>query len=126
MNNTILLIVILIILVILYLLFDNYRKTMSDHHHHDESHEGSDGVCCGRHTVCDKGYDNSNLYFDDEELDRFRGREQESYTDEEAEEFRNILYTMKEEEVDQWVKCLAARHIELPAQLKDEIFLMLQ
>ena len=76
--------------------------------------------------MCDKGYDNSDLYFDDEELDRFRDRAQDSYTDEEAEEFRSILYSMKEEEVDQWIKCLGTRHIELPAQLKDEVLLMLQ
>lgn len=126
MANTFLLIAILIVLVVLYFLFNNYRKTMSDPHHDEHHHDGGDGVCCGRHTVCDKGYDNSILYFDDEELDRFKEREQESYSDEEVEEFRTVLYTMKEEEVDQWVKCLAARHIELPSQLKDEIFLMLQ
>lgn len=126
MSTTILLMTILVILVILYFLFDNYRKTTVDHHHHDEHHNEGDGVCCGRHTVCDKGYDNSNLYFDDEELDRFKERNQDSYSDEEVEEFRSILYTMKEEEVEQWVKCLAVRHIELPTQLKDEIFLMLQ
>ena len=126
MANTFLLIVILIVLVVLYFLFNNYRKTMGDPHHDEHHHDGGDGVCCGRHTVCDKGYDNSSLYFDDEELDRFKDREQESYSDEEVEEFRTVLYTMKEEEVDQWVKCLAARHIELPSQLKDEIFLMLQ
>ncbi len=126
MTNTFLLIAILIVLVVLYFLFSNYRKTMGDPHHDEHHHDGGDGVCCGRHTVCDKGYDNSNLYFDDEELDRFKEREQDSYSDEEIEEFRTVLYTMKEEEVDQWVKCLAARHIELPSQLKDEIFLMLQ
>ena len=30
-------------------------------------------------------------YYDDEELDRFRGRQSNQYTDEEAEEFANIL-----------------------------------
>lgn len=124
MTETVLLTAILIVLVALYFLFAKYRHiaTDDDHHHH----ESADGVCCGRHTVCDKGYDNSNLYFDDEELDRFRGREDDSYTDEEAEEFRQVLYTMKEDEVDLWVKCLGTRHISLPQQIKDEIFLMLQ
>ena len=124
MTETLLLTAILIVLVALYFLFGKYRRTVSNDHH--DHHDGNDGVCCGRHTVCDKGYDNSNLYFDDEELDRFRDREENSYTDEEAEEFRHILYTMKEEEVDQWVKCLNTRHIALPSQIKDEILLMLQ
>lgn len=124
MTETILLIAILAVLVALYFLLGKYRRAAADdHHHHDAS---SDGVCCGKHTVCDKGYDNSNLYFDDEELDRFREREQDSYTDEEVEEFRQILYTMKEDEVDQWVKCLNTRRIALPQQIKDEVLLILQ
>lgn len=122
MIETVLLTAILIVLVALYFVFGKYRRAAADDHHHD----AADGVCCGRHTVCDKGYDNSNLYFDDEELDRFREREQDSYTDEEVEEFRQILYTMKEDEVDQWVKCLKTRRIALPQQIKDEIFLILQ
>ena len=84
------------------------------------------GVCCGKHTNCAKGYDNSNLYFDDEELDRFKGKKQEEYTDEETEEFRNVLYTMRSDEVDTWVHCLQTRGIEIPQEVKDEILLMLQ
>ncbi len=95
---------------------------IEEEHHHG----GEDGVCCGRHTVCTHGYDNSNLYFDDEELDRFKERTIESYTDEEIEEFRNVLYTMHQEEVETWVGCLQKRNIELPEQIKDEILLMLQ
>ena len=79
-----------------------------------------------RHTNCEKGYDNSNLYFDDEELDRFKGKKQEEYTDEETEEFRNVLYTMRSDEVDTWVHCLQTRGIEIPQEVKDEILLMLQ
>ena len=125
MANTFLLIAILIVLVVLYFLFNNYRKTMSDPHH--DHHEVADGgVCCGRHTVCDKGYDNSDLYFDDEELDAYKGKEPGEYTDEEIEEFRNVLYTMRTEEVDTWVKCLQTRGIEIPAVIKEEILLMLQ
>ena len=71
-------------------------------------------------------YDNKSLYFDDEELDRFKGKEQKEYTEEEIEEFRQVLYTMKPEEVDQWVHCLQTRGIELPAAVKDEVLLMLQ
>lgn len=124
MTEPILLTAILIVLVVLYFVIGKYRIPQADDHH--DHHDTPDGVCCGRHTVCDKGLDNSNLYFDDEELDRFRDREQDNYTDDEVEEFRQILYTMREEEVNQWVKCLAARHITLPQQIKDEILLMLQ
>lgn len=124
MTETTILIIILVLLVAIYIAFNKLRGPIADHH--DHHHDTPDGVCCGRHTVCDKGYDNSNLYFDDEELDRFKEREEDSYSDEEAEEFRHILYTMKESEVDQWVKCLQTRGIALPTQIKDEILLMMQ
>ena len=64
-------------------------------------------------------------YFDDEELDVFRNRRSDSYTDEEAEIFREILYTMRPDEVKDWTRCLTLRHISLPDQVKDEVFVMM-
>lgn len=123
--DTIILIAILAFLTAGFLLLKKFSKnTPAADDHHD--HTPVDGVCCGKHTVCDKGYDNKSLYFDDEELDRFKGKEQKEYTEEEIEEFRQVLYTMKPEEVDQWVHCLQTRGIELPAAVKDEVLLMLQ
>ena len=63
-------------------------------------------------------------YYDDEELDRFRGREGSEYTDEEAEEFRNVLYTMRSEEVAGWVRSLQLRQVNIPDDVKDEVFLI--
>lgn len=124
MTETILLIIICVLLLATYYLFNKLRGPIADHH--DHHHDTPDGVCCGRHTVCDKGYDNSNLYFDDEELDRYKERGEDEYTEEEAEEFRQVLYTMQENEVEQWIKCLQTRQIALPSQVKDEVLLMLQ
>lgn len=103
--------------------FYRNKPVADDHHSH---HEGEGGVCCGRHAVCDKGLDNSNLYFDDEELDAYKNKRANEYSDEEIEEFRNVLYTMRSEEVDTWVKCLQTRGIEVPEVIKEEILLMLQ
>ena len=125
MRDTIILSSILALIVIGFFVirkFNNNRPVTDEHH----DHSGEDGVCCGRHTNCAKGYDNSNLYFDDEELDRFKGKKQEEYSEEDAEEFRNVLYTMRSEEVDTWVHCLQTRGIEIPQDVKDEILLMLQ
>ncbi|MBO5807217.1 MAG: hypothetical protein J6Q98_03375 [Bacteroidaceae bacterium] len=126
MDNTIVVSCILAFIAIgFFILHRIYRNrtTVTDDHH---SHDGNDGVCCGKHTNCAKGYDNSNLYFDDEELDRFKGKKQEDYTEEEIEEFRQVLYTMKEDEVDTWAHCLQTRGIEIPETVKEEILLMLQ
>lgn len=124
MNETTILISILLLLVALYFLTRRRRNAAADDHH--DHHDGADGVCCGRHAVCDKGLDRSHLYFDDEELDRFAERQPEEYTEAEAEEFRNVLYTMNGDEVDTWVKCLQARRIELPQQVKDEVLSLLR
>lgn len=63
-------------------------------------------------------------YFDDEELDAFKGRPSDSYTDEEAEQFRDILYTMRQKEVKDWMRSLVLRGIDLPNQVKDEAMLL--
>ena len=63
-------------------------------------------------------------YYDDEELDRFKGRAPNAYTDKEIEEFRDILYTMQETDVAGWVRSLQLRGINLPDEVKDEVFLI--
>ena len=60
-------------------------------------------------------------YYDDQDLDRFAGREADSYTDKEVEEFSEVLYTMQPEEVAGWNRSLILRGINLPNQLKDEV-----
>lgn len=65
-------------------------------------------------------------YFDDEELDVFRGRPSDEYADEEVEKFSYVLYTMRPEEVKQWNRSLHLRGIAVPDQLKDELFMMME
>ena len=84
-------------------------------------------ICCGLHEVCEKdalrwGAVPDVDYYEDEELDRFRGRT--AYSGEEIEEFREVLYTMRTDEVAGWVRSLQLRQISLPDELKDEVFLI--
>ncbi|MCR4765881.1 MAG: phospholipase [Bacteroidaceae bacterium] len=65
-------------------------------------------------------------YYDDEELDAYKGKPSDQYTDEETEEFRNVFYTMQEEDVPGWVKSLQQRELNIPDDLKDEILLVLR
>ena len=65
-------------------------------------------------------------YYDDEELDRFRGRPSDQYTDEEVGEFATILYTMQPHEVKGWNRSLILREINLPNQIKDELITMIE
>lgn len=89
----------------------------------------ADMECCGQHEVCEKesllaAVSQQIEYYDDEELDRFKGREGDEYSEEEAEEFRNILYTMRQEEVAGWIRSLQLRQVNLPDEVKDEVFLI--
>ena len=65
-------------------------------------------------------------YYDDEELDAYKGKASDQYTDDETEEFRNVFYTMQEEDVPGWVKSLQQRELEIPDSLKDEVLLVLR
>lgn len=86
------------------------------------------GICCGMHTVCEK----TNLspltgeivYYDDEELDRYRGREADDYTSEEVEEFRDVLMTLLPEDVAGWSRSIQVRQINLPTEIRDELLLI--
>lgn len=86
----------------------------------------SDFVCCGQHEVCEKESLRTRVqdidYYEDEELDRFRGRT--TFNDEEVEEFREVLYTMRTDEVAGWLRSLELRQVPLPDELKDEVLLI--
>ena len=89
-----------------------------------------DMECCGQHEVCEKesllaAISRQVEYYEDEELDRFRGRKSDEYTEDEIEEFRNILYTMRDDEVAGWGRSLQLRQVELPDEVKDELFLII-
>ena len=90
-----------------------------------------DEECCGEHEVCEKGKIKRALrtdieYFDDEELDRYRGTAPDEYDDEAVEEFREVLYTMYPTEVEDWLKSLELREVALPDALKDEVFMLIR
>ena len=90
-----------------------------------------DAECCGQHEVCEKesllaAVSKQVEYYDDEELDRFKGRASDAYTDAEVEEFRDVLYTTREDEVAGWSRSLQLRGIVLPDELRDELILIVE
>ena len=64
-------------------------------------------------------------YYDDEELDRFKGRPSDCFTDDEAELFREVLMTMPQSDAKGWNRSLILRGINVPDQIKDELLLMI-
>ncbi len=90
----------------------------------------ADRECCGQHEVCEKdsllaAVSKNVEYYDDEELDRFCGREESGFTEVEIDEFREVFYTMRDDEVAGWVRSLQLRGVPLPDELKDEVFLII-
>lgn len=66
------------------------------------------------------------VYFDDEELDAFRGISADAYTSEQITLFEDVLQTLRTEEVADWLHALSQRGVELPAVLRDEAVMLLQ
>lgn len=133
MNIYIICSVAIILLIVLVSVFDKRRTSkklsekINDTETDESFHESSSSLCCGKHAVCEKGrlteaMMNKANYFDDEDLDRFKGRNSSDYVDSEIEEFRYVLYTMEQKEVSEWLESLQVREIELPNVLKDEAF----
>ncbi|MDE7109371.1 MAG: phospholipase [Muribaculaceae bacterium] len=84
--------------------------------------------CCGMHQVCEKTnlspHTGEIVYYDDEELDRYRGRDAEDYTVEEIEEFRDVLLTLLPQDVAGWSRSIQVRGITLPTEIRDELLLI--
>jgi len=88
-----------------------------------------DMECCGQHEVCEKesllaALSKQIEYYNDEELDRFRGRRADEYSPDEIDEFRDVLFTMRSDEVAGWVRSLQLRAVELPEDIRDEVLMI--
>lgn len=86
-------------------------------------------VCCGAHEMCERdsllaAVSKEIEYYDDEELDAYRGVPGDAYEEEALNEFREVLYTLRDTEVAGWLRSLQLRGVELPDELKDEAFLI--
>ncbi len=79
--------------------------------------------CCGAHAICEKGLKKANIhidYFEDEELDQYKHIPADSYNDTQIEAFRDVLYTLRTEEIEDWLISLEKREINLPEILRQE------
>lgn len=85
-------------------------------------------TCCGAHEVCEAetllALSDKVIYYDDEELDRFRGTPEDAYSDEAIDEFREVLLTLQTHEVAGWLRSLTLRKIELPTEIKEEALMI--
>ena len=89
-----------------------------------------DGECCGQHAVCERDtLINTRIkaeYYDDEELDQFQCRDENSYDPDEIKLFEDVFYTLKEYDVSGWLKRLQIRGINPPSSIKEEALFIVQ
>ncbi|GHV67620.1 hypothetical protein FACS1894199_13460 [Bacteroidia bacterium] len=88
----------------------------------------SDRDCCGAHENCEIGLKKreldglDDLYFADEELDDYHHIPSDAYTAEQLDVFRDVLSTLRQNELSDWLLSLEKREINFPDVLKQEIF----
>ena len=109
--------------------FYDYRRRRDKRPVENSEPDRIDTECCGQHLICEKesllaAVSKDIEYYNDEELDVFKGRHSDSYSTAEIAEFGEVLYTLRSEEVAGWVRSLQLREIELPDPLKDEVLLI--
>ncbi len=80
--------------------------------------------CCGAHDVCEVDDimldENIIEYYDDEELDVYKNKNEKEYTSNQIDQFREILYSLKTQEIRYWLLSIERRHIKLPSILISE------
>ena len=85
-------------------------------------------ACCGAHEVCEAetllALSDKIIYYDDEELDAYRGRSATEYTDAEVDEWREILLTLQTHEVAGWLRSLSLRGITPPEEIREEALMI--
>ena len=94
----------------------------------DEPVNVPDVECCGAHEVCEKetllSENDEVVYYQDEELDAYRFKHPGSYLPYEIEQFREILYTMRDDEVAGWLRSLQLRGINPPHIVREEALMI--
>ncbi len=94
----------------------------------DEQYERPDG-CCGAHEVCENesllAAHTKIIYFADEELDDFKDHDPDTYTEKEIEMFEEVFFTLRENELVDWLKSLQLRHVPLPPSIKEQALMII-
>ena len=86
----------------------------------------ADGTGCYADRMLRHAVQNEPQYFEDEELDAYCGTPADAYTVTQEEQFAEVLHTLKQEEVADWLHALALRGIEFPAALRDEAVMLMK
>ena len=114
--------VLLIIIVAVVLLRRTGRSEATEAPSEDSHCENQGSDACPSDCFCDNKtlqtlVNTEIIYFDDEELD--------AYKEAEINQFQEVLFTLRPNEVADWLRSLELRDILLPEQLRDEVVMLI-
>lgn len=115
--------------IILYLHDRHSRRKAESQGLTEPAYNEPEEECCGMHITCERdsllaSVSDKIEYYDDEELDAYKGRNADDYTDDEIEQFRDILLTLLPEDIAGWGRSIQLRGIELPTPVKEELLMI--
>lgn len=88
------------------------RRWRAKNAHVEESApQQTEEECCGMHITCERdsllaAVSKEIEYYEDEHLDAYAGRAADDYEDCEIEEFRDVMLTMRVDEIAGWARSL--------------------
>ncbi len=108
-----------------------YKSSASSDGKRAEEADCQQNGVCGINCFCDdeglqRQMSEEIVYFEDEELDAFRGVAADAYNQEQTDMFAEVLTTLRPQEVADWLHSLQLRGIALPNSLKDEAIMMME
>ena len=114
---------------VLYFLHRRDLKRMTPEQREQADRTVEPEECCGMHVTCERDSLLASVspeieYYDDEELDRYRGTAPDEYSDEAIEEFRNVLLTLLPTDIAGWARSIQLRGIELPTPVRGELLVI--
>ncbi len=117
-----------IVIVGVVLRIFHHPETEADNKNEAEQLSG-ESQCCGMHITCEAdsllaSVSPEIVYYDDEELDAYKGIAPDGYSDADIERFRDVLLTLLPEDIAGWARSLQLRGIALPAPVRDELIMI--
>lgn len=111
-----------------------YHKDKDENLDETEENDASDATpaqgcadeACGIRSICPSEQilvsqcKREVIYYDDEELDGFAGRDADDYTAEEEEQWRDVLYTLQPGDLLGWGQSIKHRGLVMPASIQAE------
>jgi hypothetical protein len=116
--------IVIVLAGMLLVVIPGKKSVETEHNKSEETTPQVASDCCGAHEICefDEAKFNPEIieYFEDEDLDVLRNVREDQITAKHVDDLRDVLYTLRADEIGKWLTSLSRRHIHLPQILHQE------